>query len=288
MKIITTIAELEDYTAHVRQQGRRVGLVPTMGALHEGHLSLVRRARKENDIVVVSVFVNPTQFNNARDLATYPRDLEADVRLLAPEGVDVVFAPDVKEMYPDGAKRTREFDLGPAAEVMEGPRRPGHFQGVAQIVSRLFELVMPFNAYFGEKDFQQIAVIRNMVRSEGLDVNIIACPIRRADDGLALSSRNALLTPEQRRIAPSIYAVLAQSVPFSESHSVEQTRRMVEDNLNALPEMKVEYLEIVDGRTLQPITDWKETSYAVGCITVYCGQVRLIDNIAYRLPDSGC
>ena len=284
MKIIKSLSELEEWVSHSHQRGLRIGLVPTMGALHEGHLSLVRRARKENDLVAVSIFVNPTQFNNPTDLETYPRDEERDFRLLAPEGTDMVFAPSVSEIYPSGAVREKIFDLGAAAEVMEGPRRPGHFQGVAQIVSRLFELIRPHNAYFGEKDFQQIAVIRNMVASEKMDVNIIACPIRRADDGLALSSRNALLTPEQRAIAPSIYRHLQQGVDYSHSHGVSDTRAYVEELINAEPEMKVEYFEIVDGRTLQPIEEWSETDYSVGCITVYCGKVRLIDNIAFRLP----
>lgn len=282
MKIIRNVSELESYVSHAHGEGKRIGLVPTMGALHDGHLSLVKRARKENDIVVVSVFVNPTQFNNPTDLATYPRDEESDFRLLAQESVDVAFAPAVEEMYPDGAVRTKTFDLGAAAEVMEGPRRPGHFQGVAQIVSRLFELVRPHNAYFGEKDFQQIAVIRNMVESEGIDVDIVACPIKRADDGLALSSRNALLTEEQRKVAPEIHAALAYSVEYSKDHSVKATHDTVVERLNAVPWLEVEYFEIVDGRTLLPVEEWNESSWIVGCITVYCGKVRLIDNITYR------
>lgn len=282
MEIVKNIAGLESLVQKAHDKGLRIGFVPTMGALHAGHLSLVSRARKENDIVVVSLFVNPTQFNNAADLATYPRDEEADFRLLAPLGVDVAFAPSVEEMYPDGPVRTKTFDLGKVAEVMEGPRRPGHFQGVAQIVSRLFQLVRPHNAYFGEKDFQQIAVIRHMVLTEKIDVNIIACPICRADDGLALSSRNALLTPEQRKVAPEIFRALAQSVDYSKTHSVADTHRMVTDSIEKQPEMKVEYFEIVDGTTLQPVEEWAEANYIVGCITVYCGKVRLIDNVTYR------
>lgn len=281
MEIIKNVAELEAFVQREHNNGKRIGLVPTMGALHQGHLSLVKRARMENDIVVVSLFVNPTQFNNPTDLATYPRNEEADFRLLAPEGVDVAFAPTVDEMYPNGAVRTKTFDLGAAAEVMEGPRRPGHFQGVAQIVSRLFQLVRPHNAYFGEKDFQQIAVIRNMVISEKMDINIVACPICRADDGLALSSRNALLTDSQRKLAPIIYEMLSKSVEYAKTHTVAETHKMVVDALNEKPEMEVEYFEIVDGRTLKPIVDWAEAPYVVGCITVYCGKVRLIDNITY-------
>ncbi|MDE5791695.1 MAG: pantoate--beta-alanine ligase, partial [Muribaculaceae bacterium] len=227
MIIIRTVSELEGYVSRERNNGRSIGLVPTMGALHAGHLSLVEKAVKENDDVIVSVFVNPTQFNNPDDLASYPRTEEDDCRLLAKAGVSVAFVPAVEEMYPAGAKREKEFELGAAAEVMEGKFRPGHFQGVAQIVSRLFELCRPNRAYFGEKDFQQIAVIRNMVKSEGIDVDIIACPIKRADDGLALSSRNALLTPEQRAIAPEIHKALVDGVEYSRTHSVKETHDMV-------------------------------------------------------------
>lgn len=284
MQIIRSVGELADYVAMQKNHHHSIGFVPTMGALHAGHISLVERAVEENGVAVVSVFVNPTQFNNPVDLATYPRKEEEDFRLLAKAGVSAVFAPSVEEMYPAGTERDHEYNLGSAAEVMEGKFRPGHFQGVAQVVHRLFELVRPDRAYFGEKDFQQIAVIRNMVASEKMDVNIIACPIRRADDGLALSSRNALLTPEQRAVAPSIYRHLQQGVDYSHSHGVSDTRAYVEELINAEPEMKVEYFEIVDGRTLQPIEEWGETDYSVGCITVYCGKVRLIDNIAFRLP----
>lgn len=282
MLIIKEAGELEQYVARARNNGRSIGFVPTMGALHRGHLSLVERCVKENDESVVSVFVNPTQFNNANDLATYPRTEEADARLLAEAGVSVVFMPSVEAVYPDGTERDHEFDLGAAAEVMEGKYRPGHFQGVAQVVSRLFLLVRPDRAYFGEKDFQQIAVIRNMVRSEGIDVEIVACPIKRADDGLALSSRNALLTPEQRKVAPEIHAALMESKAYMLDHSLQATHDTVVDRLNAVPGMRVEYFEIVDAETMQPIDDWAEARWIVGCITVYCGAVRLIDNITYK------
>lgn len=284
MIIIREVAELQQFVEHEKANGRKIGLVPTMGALHAGHLSLVERAVRENPCVVASVFVNPTQFNNPTDLATYPRKEEDDFRLLAEAGVTAVFAPTVEEMYPGGpdAQPHHEFRLGTAAEVMEGKFRPGHFQGVAQVVSLLFRLVRPDRAYFGEKDFQQIAVIRNMVESEGINVEIIPCPIKRADDGLALSSRNALLTPEQRAIAPEIHKVLEYSVEYSRSHSVRATHDTVVERLDAQPWLKVEYFEIVDGRTLLPVEEWDESPWIVGCITVYCGDVRLIDNIAYR------
>lgn len=284
MMIIRSAAELETFTDRARQNGKSIGFVPTMGALHAGHISLVEQSVKENDFTVVSVFVNPTQFNNPTDLATYPRDEERDLRLLSEAGADAVFMPTVEEVYPGGVEnRVRhEFQLGTAAEVMEGKYRPGHFQGVAEVVSRLFSLVRPTRAYFGEKDFQQIAVIRNMVASEGIDVEIVACPIKRADDGLALSSRNALLTPDQRAVAPEIHRALAESVEYSREHSVRATHDSVVERLNAVPHLNVEYFEIVDGRTLLPVEELEESPSVVGCITVYCGKVRLIDNIRYK------
>lgn len=255
-----------------------------MGALHAGHLSLVERARRENDIVVVSVFVNPTQFNNSTDLATYPRTEEADCQLLLEAGVDYAFVPSVEEVYPE--PDTRVFDLGPVAEVMEGPMRPGHFNGVAQIVSKLFAWSHPTRAYFGEKDFQQIAVIRRMAEISGFsDVEIVACPIRRADDGLALSSRNVRLTPENRAQAPAINRVLTESRELmADGASVATVHDFVVDTLNALPDMKVEYYSIVNGHDMQPVTDWDDSDYIAGCITVYCGDVRLIDNTTYKRP----
>lgn len=284
MLIIRSAAELEAFVASERQKGHSIGLVPTMGALHEGHLSLVERSVRENDVTVTSVFVNPTQFNNPTDLATYPRDEESDFRLLSGAGVTVAFAPSVEEIYPGGVegRKRHEYRLGTAAEVMEGKHRPGHFQGVAEVVARLFQLARPTRAYFGEKDFQQIAVIRNMVESEGIEVEIVPCPIKRAEDGLALSSRNKLLSPEQRAIAPEIHLALADSVEYAKSHSVRATHDSVVERIDAVPGLETEYFEIVDGRTLLPIEEWNETPFAVGCITVYCGKVRLIDNIFYK------
>ncbi|ROT08190.1 pantoate--beta-alanine ligase [Muribaculaceae bacterium Isolate-104 (HZI)] len=279
MEIIRTVAELEARTADLRQQGRSIGLVPTMGALHAGHMSLVKRAREENDIVVASVFVNPTQFNNPEDLRTYPRTEQADCTLLEQGGVDIAFIPTAEEIYPE--PDTRVFDLGPVAEVMEGAMRPGHFNGVAQIVSKLFAMTCPTRAYFGEKDFQQIAVIRRMTELEGFDPEIVPCPIQREQDGLALSSRNVRLTPEQRAIAPAIAKTLVSSLDWAKTHNVEQTKRFVTETVNSFPHMKVEYYEIVDGKTMQPVSDWSQTKEPVGCITVFCGDVRLIDNIRY-------
>lgn len=278
MEIIRTVAELKAKLNVARENGS-IGLVPTMGALHAGHLSLIERARRENDTVVVSVFVNPTQFNNPNDLATYPRTEEADTALMREAGVDYAFIPSVEEIYPE--PDTREFALGPVAEVMEGAMRPGHFNGVAQIVSKLFDFTRPTRAYFGEKDFQQIAVIRKMVELEGFDLEIVDCPIKREDDGLAMSSRNVRLTPEQRAIAPAIHKALEGSLSWAADHNVEETKRYVIDEINSFPQMEVEYYEIVDALTMQPVSDWNATDSAVGCVTVFCGDVRLIDNIKY-------
>lgn len=282
MEIIRTVKGLGDALAQVRSKGLSVGLVPTMGALHAGHKSLVERARAENDVVVVSVFVNPTQFNNPEDLRTYPRTEEADAKLLESCGVDFVFMPTAEEVYPE--PDTRVFDLGPVAEVMEGAMRPGHFNGVAQIVSKLFAIVKPTRAYFGEKDFQQIAVIRRMVALEGFDIDIVDCPIVREADGLALSSRNVRLSPEARAIAPKIRQILLSSLDLKvQGYSPVETARLTADAINSTEGLEAEYYQIVDALTMQPIEKWEDAGAAgaVGCVTVYCGGVRLIDNIRY-------
>ena len=279
MKIVSKIQDLKGYLAQERLNNRRIGFVPTMGALHAGHLSLVKRCVDENDICVVSVFVNPAQFNDKKDLETYPRTLEKDCELLQSAGCDYVFAPSVEEMYPE--PDTRVFDFGKVMQVMEGARRPGHFNGVAQVVSKLFYIVEPDNAYFGEKDFQQIAVIRAMVKQLGLSVKINDCPILREADGLAMSSRNTRLTPELRQKAPLIARTLKESTNFAPAKGVQEVIDYVVNTINQEPDMEVEYFEIVDGNTLESIKDWKDTDYPVGCITVYCGEVRLIDNIKY-------
>ena len=279
MITINSVSELRETVSKFRNEGKTIGLVPTMGALHEGHLSLVNRCRKENDVVVVSVFVNPTQFNNKEDLRTYPRTEEADRALLESAGCDIAFMPTVEEIYPE--PDTRVFALGRVAEVMEGAMRPGHFNGVAQIVSKLFMFVEPDRAYFGEKDFQQIAVIRRMVKSEGFKLEIVPCPIVREADGLAKSSRNVRLTPEMRKVAPNIARILNESKEYAKSHTVGETEKYVVDAINSYDGMEIEYYQIVDGISLEHLTSWDETGYAVGCVTVYCGDVRLIDNITY-------
>ena len=280
MNIYKSIEDLQAFVEAERAKGLRIAFVPTMGALHAGHLSLVRRALSECDRCIVSVFVNPTQFNDPRDLETYPRTLEADSTLLASVGASALFAPEVSTIYPE--EDTRTFDVGAVAEVMEGRYRPGHFNGVMQVVSRLFDIVRPDCAYFGEKDFQQIAVIRAMVRLIGSPVEIIACPIVREADGLALSSRNVRLSAEERREAPQIYHILSESRSCAKEMSPQQVIERVTEQINAVPQLRVEYFEIVDTDSLQPIASWSDSPAPHGCITVYCGEVRLIDNIAYH------
>ena len=280
MKLVHTVQELRAELDIQRKAGKKIGLVPTMGALHEGHASLVRRAVAENEIVVVSDFVNPTQFNDKNDLLKYPRTLEADCELLEKEGAAYVFAPSVEEVYPE--PDTRQFSYAPLDTVMEGKYRPGHFNGVCQIVSKLFMMVEPDKAYFGEKDFQQLAIIREMVKQMNFPLEIVGCPIVREADGLALSSRNARLSEEERHQALNISKTLFASKEYAVSHTVEETQKFVEESIAASEGLELEYFELVDGTTLQKISTWNETNYAVGCITVYCGEVRLIDNIKYK------
>ena len=282
MKVFKKIVDLQNALFDERKQGKNVGLVPTMGALHEGHASLVRRSVSENEVTVVSVFVNPTQFNDKNDLKNYPRDLEADCRLLEACGADYVLAPEVEEMYP--TPDTRHFEFPPVSTVMEGAHRPGHFNGVCQVVSRLFYIVRPDRAYFGEKDWQQIAVVKAMVRQLGLGVQIVECEIVRDDDGLARSSRNTLLSADERAIAPAIYKALKDSLPYAKKHTLKETHDKVVADINKVDGLDVEYFSIVDGNTLQDVAEWEDSAYIVGCITVYCGKtpIRLIDHIKYK------
>lgn len=280
MELIQTIRELRAKLDALRGEGKTIGLVPTMGALHAGHASLVKRAVAENDVVVVSDFVNPTQFNDKDDLAKYPRTLDADCRLLESCGAAFVFAPSVEEIYPE--PDTRTFSYAPLDTVMEGKYRPGHFNGVCQIVSKLFLIVEPTRAYFGEKDFQQLAIIREMVRRYPFDLQIVGCPIVREADGLALSSRNARLSGEQRKQALQISKALFASVDYAKSHTLAETKAFVEKAIADAEGLRLEYFEIVDGNTLQTVGEWEESKYIVGCITVFCGEVRLIDNIKYK------
>ena len=282
MEIINSIVALQNALYASRKAGKRIGLVPTMGALHDGHASLIRRSVKDCDVTVVSVFLNPTQFNDQNDLARYPRTLEADCALAETCGADIVFAPSVKEIYP--TPDTRTFAFPPVTTVMEGAYRPGHFNGVCQVVSRLFYIVKPQCAYFGEKDWQQIAVIKRLVTFINSPVEIIECPTIREKDGLAKSSRNVLLAPDERLLAAKIYAVLQESVARSKTKTVAEVHDEVVHQLNAADGLDVEYFDIVDGRTLLPVTQWDQAAEVVGCITVYCGAtpIRLIDHITYR------
>ncbi len=282
MQRISSKSELASVLSEARQAGKTIGLVPTMGALHEGHASLVRRSVSENGFTVVSDFVNPTQFNDKNDLKNYPRAMEADCALLESLGADVVFAPTVEEMYPE--PDTRRFSYPPTDEVMEGAFRPGHFNGVCQIVSKLFYAVEPDRAYFGEKDFQQVAVIKAMVKDLGLPLEICPCPIVREADGLALSSRNSLLSADERVMALNISKYLFLSREYMENHSLQETKAFVVDNINKVEGLEVQYYEIVDGDSLMSLADWTDSDSVVGCITVFCGArpVRLIDNVRYK------
>lgn len=280
MQVIEKKQELIELINKLKSENKQIGLVPTMGALHEGHLSLVDRCVKENEICIVSIFVNPTQFNNPKDLETYPRDLNKDINNLISANCNYIFAPSVDEIYPE--KDNRVFNFGYIDTVMEGANRPGHFNGVGQIVSKLFELIMPNKAYFGMKDFQQVAVINKLVEIIKSDVEIVKCPIIREFDGLAKSSRNLLLTDEHRKNAPLIYATLLKAYKFAAERSIQETKEWVVNEINKNPLFKVEYFEIVDDTKLTPAVDWNTHDGIVGCITVQAGNVRLIDNITFK------
>ncbi|MCQ2345349.1 MAG: pantoate--beta-alanine ligase [Paludibacteraceae bacterium] len=284
MQIIRTKQELLKQIEACKQRDLTIGLVPTMGALHAGHASLVKRSVNDNQVTIVSVFVNPTQFNNKEDLAKYPRTQEADAEMLAEIGADYMFAPTPEEMYTaEEMNNTFSFDFAGLDQVMEGKMRPGHFNGVVQVVSRLFYLVRPDRAYFGEKDFQQLCIIHHMVERSALkdtfgSLKIIDCPIVREESGLARSSRNARLSATEKKTAVNISRVLFESLEWAKTGSVSEVESRVIDEINAVSGLEVEYYEIVDRTTLQPATDFHN---AIGCVTVYCGPVRLIDNIKY-------
>jgi len=279
MELFKTSKQLQQALGLDRSKGLTVGFVPTMGALHQGHLSLVKRAGVENDRVVVSIFVNPTQFNDARDLRNYPRTLDADLALLSDCPCDYVFSPEPEEIYPE--PDTRRFDFGALELVMEGHFRPGHFNGVAQVVSKLFNIVAPDRAYFGRKDFQQYSIILKMCSMLNLKVEIVACDIIREEDGLAMSSRNTLLTKDHRAVAPQIYRILQEARAGATTLSPAEIRRFVKERVNSIPLLKIEYFDIVDELTLETISSWNQKGIKVGCIAVFAGAVRLIDNIVF-------
>ncbi len=279
MIVYRTKKDLIRHLNALPNSGKSIGLVPTMGALHQGHASLVEKARGENDIVVVSIFVNPSQFNDPDDLEKYPRTLDKDLELLQFMNTDLVFVPSVKEMYPD--KDTRSFDLGNLDKVMEGRQRKGHFNGVAQIVSKLFETVRPTRAYFGQKDFQQLVVIRRLVEILDMNLEIVACPIIREEDGLAMSSRNVHLNREERNLAPFIYITMQLAREKRGSLSPAEIKSWLTSQFIEQPLMQLEYFEIVEDKELRSIIDWTENVNKVGCLAVQLGGVRLIDNLIF-------
>lgn len=280
MQVVKHIIDLRTILDIKKKEGVKIGFVPTMGALHEGHLSLVNKAGQETDFVVVSIFVNPTQFNDKGDLERYPRNLEKDVEFLSTTPCKIVFAPEPEEIYPE--PDTRQFNFGLLEEVMEGKFRPGHFNGVAQVVSRLFDIVNPDKAFFGEKDFQQLAIIKEMVRRMSIPVEIVPCAIVREADGLAMSSRNMLLTAEQRKNAVHISKTLFEAVNKSKELTVVEVVKWVVEQINANEFLNTEYFEIVDSLTLQPVQNWSDNGEKVGCVAVHCGKIRLIDNIKFK------
>lgn len=280
MKIIHTVSDLKLALQPIRDSGNTIGFVPTMGALHEGHGALISRSVADNNYTVVSIFVNPTQFNNSDDLRLYPRTPEDDQKLLESLGADLLFAPSVDDIYPEPDER--QFNFGMLDKVMEGRFRPGHFNGVAQVVSRLFSFVNPDKAYFGEKDFQQLAIVREMTNMLHMPIEIVGVPIVREPSGLAMSSRNKRLSAQERIDASHIFKVLVESKSRMASLTPRELEAWVTDEINKVATLRVEYYEIVDGNTLQPISSWNESEYPVGCAAVYCGEVRLIDNISYN------
>lgn len=279
MQVLKSKNELVSLIDSYKKEGKTIGFVPTMGALHNGHLSLVKECKKNSDVTVVSIFVNPTQFNDLEDLKRYPRTLDKDTDLLKSVNCDLVFAPSVEEIYPE--PDTRKFDFGYIESVMEGAKRPGHFNGVGQVVSRLFDIVQPDKAFFGMKDFQQVAIIKNMVKQLNYNIQIVPCPIIREESGLALSSRNTLLDEDHKKNAPHIYATLKKARNLASEMSVSDLKKWITDEINSNPYLETEYVEIVDDTTLKVTENWKEEGIKVACVAVYAGKIRLIDNIVF-------
>ena len=277
MKLFSSVKDIQVFLNEQKSLGKSIGFVPTMGALHEGHLSLMRKAKAENDLLVVSIFVNPIQFNNQNDLQKYPRNLKNDSQILETIGCDILFAPNEKEMYPEPIEK--KYDFGPLAEVMEGKFRPGHFNGVAIVVKRLFDIVKPTRAYFGEKDYQQLAIIKKLVEIENLAVEIVPCPIVRDNDGLAMSSRNRLLTPEQRKEAPFIYKTLQEAKLRRQHICANPLRQMIINLFEGNENFRLEYFDIVDDINLQSINGWNKKVGTMAFVAAWLGDVRLIDNI---------
>ena len=280
MVVYTSIKDFQSAIRQHRADGHSIGFVPTMGALHRGHISLLEQSIKENDITIVSIFINPIQFNNKQDLEKYPRTLENDCKKLEEAGCNIVFAPSAGEMYPEEVKE--HYDFGQLEKVMEGEHRPGHFNGVAVVVKRLFDICMPNKAYFGEKDFQQLAIIKALVEQENMPLEIIGCPIIREEDGLAMSSRNVRLSPEERSIAPEIFKSLNWIKQQAGERSIGEIVILAEEKLDTMPGMKVEYICIADENTLMPVQSWDEADNIRAFIALFMGDVRLIDNLKIK------
>ena len=275
MKTYHTIKQIQEYISLEKSQGKTIGFIPTMGALHDGHLSLVRAAKENNDIIVVSIFVNPIQFNNPDDLKKYPRTIERDSAMLEEESCDAIFYPSVEEMYPKAI--TKKYDFGALENVLEGEFRPGHFNGVAVVVAKLFDIVRANQAFFGKKDFQQLAIIRKLVEIDKIPIEIIACDTKREEDGLAMSSRNIRLSAEERKQAPLIYQTLQMVKENKENKSPEELEALALNLLEGV--FKPEYFKIANGHSLQPISKWADTDYPVALVAAFLGDVRLIDNL---------
>jgi pantoate--beta-alanine ligase len=281
MIIIKSIKEIQEHISQLKEEGKKIGFIPTMGALHQGHLSLIRASTKACDITISSIFVNPTQFNDKDDFDKYPRSFDTDIKMLESENCDIVFMPTEQEMYPE--KDLRKFDFGDLADVMEGAHRPGHFNGVAQIVSKLFNAVPAHKAFFGQKDFQQYVIIKDLVRQLKLDIEIIACPIIREESGLAMSSRNQRLSKLEKEEASQISSILAWAKDNYTAYSVLDLKSIINERFSQIEALDLEYFEIVDGESLQPIQNWEDKRKIVACVAVFCGNVRLIDNIVFNL-----
>ena len=279
MNVFTKIVEIKEYLSKLRANGLTIGFVPTMGALHEGHLSLLRKAKQENDICICSIFVNPLQFNNIEDLIKYPRPIEKDIDILTSVNCAILFNPSEKEIYPEPGNTI--FDFGGLDKYMEGASRPGHFNGVAVIVNKLFEIINPNKAYFGEKDYQQLTIIKYLVKALNIPVKIVACPTLRESDGLAMSSRNLRLSSEERKVAPLIYSTLSEIKKMYKSNTIEDIKRFVKNSIHKCPLMKLEYFEIVNTETLVPVNVIDDSYSRIACIAVYLGNIRLIDNIKF-------
>jgi len=281
MILFKTVEDLQRHIFSQKENKKRVGFVPTMGALHEGHISLIEKAKSESDIVVCSIFVNPTQFNEASDLDKYPRTAAADIEKLTGADCDVLFMPPVEEVYPKGLDTTLELDFGDLDKVMEGAFRPGHFEGMAQVVNRLLQIVQPHNLYMGQKDFQQLTIVRDMLRQLKSEVNLVMCPIIREEDGLAMSSRNVRLTPEHRKLSVKLNQTLKTAKDFVGKKLPGEIQEWAMQELS-IADFKPEYFEIADGITLQPVEDFDKTDFAVACVAVWVGEVRLIDNLILK------